>query len=448
MRRLLRGSESGIPTSARVCSWIAALVATASAPALAQQKEPDTVAPPKKAAPAPGAPVPAPPAAPPIKVGLPQDAGPHDAISTIEWWYFNSFFTTESGGKYSLIGSFFRTGLPGGKKGHYLIYSLMDMVTNKRTSYSTIDKTEIEILKAFLQLDAARRPDDPRPLRLFAQLQRGELPEPHRPYGANALVRSKPQFSIAFGPNMMSQESEDARTWKATLNGEGDDSWTADLTLTQPETERPAMLVGGEGKTGLKRPDDMFYVSLTRMGVTGTFTTEGVVEKIKGTGWLDRQWGRSWIVEDNGWDWFGVQLDDGSDLIVYRLRDNKTRKILRAEATLLTKEGQQIVDKALKMRPIGTWTDPDTDITFPAGFEVTLPATGLTLNVTPTIPEQTIPVLGIGTAIWEGVVNVTGTNKEGTPVTGQGYMELVGYQPKKATPTTTPKTTTGKKAVR
>jgi hypothetical protein len=54
---------------------------------------------------------------------------------------------------------------------------------------------------------------------------------------------------------------------------------------------------------------------------------------------------------------------------------------------------------------------------------------GHTLTMTPAFPDQTIPVIGIRDAIWEGVVNVTGT------ATGRGYMELVGYQaPRPAKP--------------
>lgn len=368
--------------------------------------------------------------APPVRktrVGLPQDAGPHDAVSTIEWWYFNSFLTTESGGKYAVVGSFFRTGLPGSRKGHYLIYSLADLSEKSATAYSILDKSNLELLRSFLPLVASARPNDPRPLQLLATLQQGELPEPHQSLGENASLRTSPRFSIAFRNNTLSQATADARTWKANLSG---GNWSLDLTLSQ-SNDRPAMLVGGEGKTGLRRPDDMYYVCLTRMDTVGTLVLDGVIEKVTGVGWLDRQWGRSWVVENNGWDWFGVQLSDGSDLIVYRIRDNKTGKILRQEATLLSQDGKQTVDRSARIRAIGTWTDPVSRNIYPAGFEISLPTIGHTLSVTPAFPDQTIPVLGIGDAIWEGVVNVKGTDRGGSALTGQGYMELVGYEKKR-----------------
>lgn len=356
-------------------------------------------------------------------VGFPQDAGPHDA-STIEWWYINAFLTTEAGKRYALVGSFFRTGLTPTQKGHYLIYALADLDAKKKAAYSVLDKANFDLLKAFLPLMAMQRPDDPRPMQLLGALQKGGLPKPHRLYPETAKMRTKPMFAISSGKNWLAQASEDGRTWKASLTG---DDFSVSLRLSQ-QAQRPAMLVGGEGKTGLNRPDDMFYVSLTRMDAAGTLTVGGRTEKVTGVGWLDRQWGTSWVVGDNGWDWFGLQLDDGTDVIVYRIKDNATGKVLRTEATLLGKDGRLTVDKNPMFATSGAWTDPETKITYPETFTVTIPAVGMTLTATPAFSEQVIPVIGIGDAIWEGVVNVTGTRADGSAVTGRGYRELVGYK--------------------
>ncbi|HVK04905.1 MAG TPA: lipocalin family protein [Armatimonadaceae bacterium] len=356
-------------------------------------------------------------------VGLPQDAGPHDA-ATIEWWYYNAFLTTESGKRYAVVASFFRTGLTKEKKGHYLIYSLADLDAKKKTAYSVLDRSNRELLKSLMPLVAQLKPEDPKPLQLLALLQKDRLPEPHRAFPGVAKVTTAPRFSIALGEeNRLEQATDDARTWKAALRG---DDFALDLTLAQPD--RPPMLVGDVGKTGLNRPDDMFYVSLTRMAASGTLTRGEKAEKVTGVGWLDRQWGSSWVVGDNGWDWFGVQLADGSDLIVYRIKDNATGRTLRTEATLLKPDGVQVVDRDVTFTPRGAWTDPATAIKYPAAFGVKLNTLGHALTMTPAFPDQTIPVIGIGDAIWEGVVNVTGRAKDGSAVTGRGYMELVGYR--------------------
>jgi predicted secreted hydrolase len=371
-------------------------------------------------------PVAKPPTTRTTPVGFPQDAGPHDATSSIEWWYFNAFLTTEKGKKFAVVGSFFRVGLPNSKKGHYLIYSLADLSANTRRAYSILDPQNVAYLRTVTILQTQLNPTDPRPFQLLAYLEKDRLPAPHQKLISNAVVRTKPRFTMALGNNVLSQESADGRTWHVALNG-GED-WTLDLEMEQPALR--AMLPGGNGKTGVKRPDDMYYLTLSRMDVKGTLEQDGEVEGVTGIGWLDRQWGSPEMVTNYSWDWFGIRLDDGNDLLLMRVREAASGKTVQQFATLLTKEGVQTVEKPTVYKPTGTWIDPATNITFPAGFEVTLPTSGYTLTMTPVFPEQTIPVLGVGDAIWEGVVEVRGTNKSGGAVTGQGYMELHGYRPK------------------
>ncbi|MBC8104077.1 MAG: hypothetical protein H7Z41_16005 [Cytophagales bacterium] len=364
-------------------------------------------------------------------IGFPQDAGPHDA-SVIEWWYFNSFFTTESGKRYSVVGSFFRSGLTPTRKGHYLIYSLTDLESKTHQAYSVMDKGSITLLKAYTSLAALQNPNDTKAMAFLAQLQKNELPKPHRVLPVAAVMTAKPLFSLAMGENRVAQVTPDGRTWKATLKG---DDFTINLTLAQPT--RPAMLVGGKGKTGITKPDDMYYLTLSRMETTGTLARGGgAPEKITGTGWLDRQWGQSWGVNPNvGWDWFGLRLDDGSEVIAYRLRDTKTGVSLRETATLLASDGTQSVGEATIHSYGDTFTDPVSNIAYPSVFTIHLGQPHhLILNVLPVFPNQTIPTLAGGSsAIWEGVVKIVGTRRTGPDtrlyINGEGYMELVGYKP-------------------
>jgi predicted secreted hydrolase len=431
----------------RKCAWVALLslaaavlsrAAIAMPPPLPGDDSPGAI--PQVA----GAPIAPAHAGPPI--GLPGDAGPHDATSAIEWWYFNSLLTTEKGHHFAIIGAFFRTGISPKVKGHYLIYALADLDNHTREPFAAIDPLEVDLLKAYLTLDSVQHPDDPKPLQLMAQLDRHQFAPPLHVAAQNATVIGKPLFSATMDSTTLEQASADGRSWRVTVSN---DEWTLDLALEQP-ADRPPMLVGGTGHTGLKRADDMAYLSLTRMKASGTLTDGGVVDKVTGTGWLDRQWGTSWVVQNNGWDWFGLQLSDGSDLIVYQVRDNVTGRILRSDATLLNKEGIQTVDVTPTLTPIvsptGTgptalYTDLDSHIEFPQAWTLTMPKLGLTLTTQSVFPEQSVPVIGIGDAIWEGVVNVTGTHG-GVPVTGQGYMELVGYKakPAPAKPATDPPT--------
>ncbi len=372
----------------------------------------------------------APPTVRTTPIGFPQDAGPHDK-SVIEWWYFNSFFTTAGGRHYSVVGSFFRTGLTPTKKGHYLIYSLTDLDAKTRSAYSVLDKGSITLLKAYTSLGAMQNPNDTKAMDFLAQLQRNELPKPHRVLPVAAKLTTKPLFALTMGENRIAQATADGRTWKATLKG---DDFTVNLTLAQPT--RPAMLVGGAGKTGVANPDDMYYLTLSRMETTGTLKRgSGAPEKITGSGWLDRQWGQSWGINPNvGWDWFGLHLADGSDVLVYRLRNTRSGNTIQASATLVDKDGKQTVDNAVTVSPATgsrSVTDPLSKVVYPTDFTVQIPSLGKTFSVKADIQDQTIPVLTPGGAsIWEGVVSVFASDASGESARlGYGYMELVGYKP-------------------
>ena len=360
-------------------------------------------------------------------VGFPQDAGPHDDASSIEWWYYWAFVTTEKGKPYAVIGSYFRTGI-GAKKGHYLIYSLNDLTAKKRYASSILDKTNVALLQSFLPMAALAKPDDPRPMQLLAMMQNGKLPPPHVALNKDADVKKTPRFAVAMARNALTQTTEDALTWETvTQSDDKTTPWKLEMTLSQPT--RPAMLAGSADGTGLlQNADQMYYLSLTRMEAKGVLTIDGATEKVTGVGWIDRQWGSPTYIQNYGWDWFGLQLEDGSELILNRIRDAVTGKIVAVQATILDKEGKQTVEEPTVFKPLGEWNDKNTKITFPAGFAVTLPKSGYTLEMRPAFSDQTIPVLGVGTAIWEGVVKAAGT-RNGQPVAGRGFMELVGYQP-------------------
>jgi predicted secreted hydrolase len=361
-----------------------------------------------------------------LPVGMPQDAGPHDSVSTIEWWYVNAYLTTESGHRYAVVGAFFRAGLSAQRKGHYLIYAIADLDSGTSTAYSLVDHATVKLLEGYLIMAATAHPDDPAPMKMLQMLQKGDLPAPHRALATAAAVVVRPQFSLTMGENRIAEASPDGRTWKVTLAG-GDNRIV--LTLSQPV--RPPMSVGGSGLVGVDHPEDMYYLALTHMDAAGTITRAGKTEAVHGRGWLDRQWGRTWgIRRDIGWDWFGLHLTDDSDVIIYRLRNTATGATVQSLATREAPDGSQSTETPNVVPDSATYTDPATHIAFPSGFVVTLPAEGLTLHVTPRFAAQVLPVLTGGDAIWEGAVDIERQPAGGVPgAYGNGYMELVGYRP-------------------
>jgi predicted secreted hydrolase len=138
---------------------------------------------------------------------------------------------------------------------------------------------------------------------------------------------------------------------------------------------------------------------------------------------MDREWSTSALgTELAGWDWVALQLDDGRDLMFYRLR--------RTDGSADRFSAGAIVDSAggaralsldeVTLEPVDTWTSPRSGARYPARWRLSIAGLGLDLQIAPVLTDQE---LDVGTRYWEGAVVVAGT------VAGRGYVEMVGYGP-------------------
>jgi predicted secreted hydrolase len=370
---------------------------------------------------------------------------------SIEWWYVNAHVTTEKGRHLALIGSFFRFGNGRGlldptasqPRAHYLIYAVTDLDKKTQRPYSLADGNMVALLQQVAPLLAVTNPNDKGALALLAALKVGKLPPPSRQIAGIASVVSEP-FRIAYGTDDTLTATNDADTAFSLDLGGGRDK--VHLTLS---SQKPAMAVGGNGETGLTKPTDMYYYSLTRCAVGGTIDTGGGPEKIVGgQGWFDHQWGNSWVAQNDGWDWWGVQLDDGTDILFFRQRDLSTGKVFFPLATFMDRNGHQSVTRKIVFTPDkkSLWKSAKTGVTYPLGWTVTFPEEDLALHITTSVKDQEMPILGPGSGIWEGACevkanylpNVHMNTRWGNPslslfdryvkgIQGVAYMELVGY---------------------
>jgi len=368
----------------------------------------------------------------------------------IEWWYVNAHVTTEKGRHLALTGSFFRFGTGSSAfdgspvpRAHYLIYAVTDLDKKTQRPYSLADGGMIALLKQFGPLLAAQNPHDKGIRAFLTGLKQGRLPAPHQKIAGKASVVSSP-FRIAYGTdNTLAATSATNTTFDLSLNAGGPDK--IHLTLA---SQKPPMAVGGKGETGLHSPTDMHYFSLTRCAVGGTIDTGMGPEQITGgQGWFDHQWGNSWVASNDGWDWWGVQLDDGRDILFFRQRDLKTGRIFFPLATFMDRNGRQSVTKNIVFTPDKTklWKSPKSGVTYPLGWFVYFPEKKLMLNITALVQNQEMPILGPGSGIWEGLCRVDAVHiapltpsdkKRGLTdfrielpdkPSGTAYMELVGY---------------------
>lgn len=223
--------------------------------------------------------------------------------------------------------------------------------------------------------------------------------------------------------------------WQAEARGEEhhllalEDGLGLDLTLTP--TKPPVFHgEGGFSRKAAGTDHASQYYSITRLATRGTLTVNGREVQVRGESWLDQEFSSSQLAAHQaGWDWFALQLNDGSELMLYHLRLKDGGLDLASAGTYIDPQGRghHLTAADFTVKATGHWRSPHSGARYPAAWEIAVPSQGLALTLTPTLPDQELQTKG-STQItyWEGQVSVQGT-KQGGPVKGLGYVELTGY---------------------
>ncbi|HZO26284.1 MAG TPA: lipocalin family protein [Chloroflexota bacterium] len=315
------------------------------------------------------APVPTPAAHPPV--AFPRDEAPHNDLT--EWWYYT---------------------------GH------LESADNRRWGFELVT---FQIQRATLQ---------PYYVAHFAvtDRQRGLFRyEDRQSQGAQA--QPPEGFSLDVGGwRMAGLLGND--TLQAAMSAYG-----IDLRLS---TRRPPVLHDG-GLVTFGPAGDSYYYSRTRMEIAGSIDDHGERVPVKGLAWFDKQWG-NFLVMGGGWDWFSMQLDDGSDLMLNLIR-NQAGQTTIAYGTYVAPDGtfKHLTGNQFEVSVLGTWASPHTGITYPSGWRATVREPALDVRVAPVLSDQELDArTSTSMVYWEGAQTIVGT-LNGQPIAGQGYVELVGY---------------------
>jgi predicted secreted hydrolase len=196
------------------------------------------------------------------------------------------------------------------------------------------------------------------------------------------------------------------------------------LDLTFAPTQ-PVFLQGEEGysQKGPHPDDASHYYSMPHLGVAGTLTRDRQPLRVTGEAWLDREWSSNLLSPGAvGWDWTGLNLDDGGALVAFRIRDRDDETIwaggsLRRPDGSITRFRPADVTFAAAKR----WRSPRTNALYPVEQVLTirLPEGPRSFLLEPLFEDQELDGRASGMPVyWEGAVRTTG---------GKGYLELTGY---------------------
>jgi predicted secreted hydrolase len=198
---------------------------------------------------------------------------------------------------------------------------------------------------------------------------------------------------------------------------------SVDLILTQ---DRPPLIHGANGISpkSSKPGHASHYYSLARLRAWGSVTLDGKQHRVKGLVWFDHEWATNSLeAGEAGWDWSGLHLSNGDDLMLFRIRNSEGKTVFSA-GTLRDGKGVLMDLHDLSMTAQGTWKSPHTGGLYPDGMQVSIPSRNLTLLLIPKLQDQELVLSPF--AYWEGAVR--GEGKCGTDsVTAEGYLELTGY---------------------
>ena len=329
----------------------------------------------------------------PRRFTFPADLGPHPEFRT-EWWYYTGNLETAAGRHFGFQLTFFRTALAPPAAG----------VSGRATAWSA---SQLYLAHFALTDTAGRR------FHAGSRLGREAL--------GLAGARATP-FRVWLEDWSAASEAPEGLPVRLRA-AEGDVA--IDLVLT---SDKPVALQGDHGlsRKGPEPGNASYYYSRSRMSARGTVSAGGEPLPVSGLAWMDREWSTSALGPDLvGWDWLALQLDDGRDVMVYRLRRRDGTTDPHSAGAVIAVDGvtRPLAAGDVTLDALDRWTSPRSRVRYPSRWRLAIPDAALSLEITPRLPDQELIV---GTRYWEGAVRVEGT-AAGRPIAGRGYVELVGY---------------------
>jgi predicted secreted hydrolase len=324
------------------------------------------------------------PAVKPRQLVFPRDHGSHPEYRT-EWWYITGWVRDESGSDFGIQITFFRN----------------------RPGVAEMSKS------AFA----------PREL-LFAHAAVADSRHKRLRHDQRARRATPPLVGA-------SDATTDVRVddWSLRLDGDVYRANVVGRDFAMALSFRPTqpILLQGDGGFSRKGPDAAqasFYYTQPQLAVTGNLDTNARMRPVAGRAWLDHEWSSEVLARDaEGWDWIGINLDDGGALMAFRIR-GKGGATLWAGGTLRDATGARrtFSPQDIEFKPGRRWRSARTGVEYPTSFA--LRAGSLDLAIEPLMDDQELDSrASVGTVYWEGAVRALSDGRE----LGRGYLELTGY---------------------
>ena len=242
------------------------------------------------------------------------------------------------------------------------------------------------------------------------------------------------------GPGIAGVSATNGRIWNGNwqIQWEGTDQklqaidteFQVHLTL---RPEKPPIL---HGENGLSQKSEgaghaSYYVSLTRIAASGQLELNGEQLAVSGLAWMDHEFFTHQLAQQQiGWDWLSLQLDDNTELMLFRIRRKDGSLDPFSAATYVDAQGKSTHLRAADfiLQPLPqNWTSPATQATYPIAWKIVVPRLEIELEAHAALTTQELTgKTSIAPSYWEGAITLRGRRGK-TPLGGVGYLEMTGY---------------------
>jgi len=321
---------------------------------------------------------------------FPADFGPHPDYQT-EWWYYTGNLQTSEGQKFGYQLTFFRRGLSaaeneivresiwGGNQIYMGHLALSDISTGNHYEFERFSRGSAGLAGA--QTDTFR-----------VWLENWEV-----------LQLSSGEYLLRAG--------------------QGD----IQLEIILKDIKGPILQgIDGLSQKGPGIGNASYYFSQTRLESKGMIQVRDNQFLVTGLSWMDHEFSTRGLSEGQvGWDWFSIQLDDGTDLMMYKFRREDGKIDPFSSGMLISPNGKTtyLAGDEIEIQVHNYWRSPESGAIYPSSWTIQIPSQELELNIEPYLSDQE---MNVSYEYWEGAVEVKGTYAGGL-VSGSGYVELTGY---------------------
>lgn len=193
-----------------------------------------------------------------------------------------------------------------------------------------------------------------------------------------------------------------------------------------------AKLFAVHGEHGVSQKADgrghaSHYFSATRLVTNGVLNLGGKSLTVRGESWLDREWASNQLTANQvGWNWFSLQFDDNSELMLYQMRTRDGGLDPNSSGTYVASDGtvQHLRREDYQLTPTKFWTSKASNARYPVAWQLTVPKLNLQCGISTPLETQELVLHPV--AYWEGLIDLQGAHA-GVKLRGHGYMELTGY---------------------